>query len=632
MAKKKQLGTVLRERRHISESALENALEMQKHKLAMLGEILLESGKVAKPDLISALEEVSGVAYVDLETTPVDPELLERLPRETAERHCVIPVVRNGPKIRVAMARPQDLMVVDDLRFRLGADIEPRLAFRDEILSAIGRYYSPRSGDGSFTAAVELADSVNPEGIEFFTAAQSERHEEALREFQKELRGKRTPAVHLVSAILAGAAAKGASDIHIEQQAMGTLVRIRVDGLLRELVQVPLELRTSLTSRIKILCDMDIAERRVPQDGRLLARIGHTHYDLRVSTLPTQYGEKVTIRLLDPGSARVSFRDLGLSAEHTGTLSTVLKQPQGMVLVTGPTGSGKSTTLYAALHLLRSPMVSILTIEDPVEYMMEGINQVQVNPRVGRTFASCLRSMLRQDPNVIMLGEIRDSETAEIAMEVSQTGHLVLSTLHTNDSVGAITRLLDLNIPAFLLTSSVTAIVAQRLVRKLCRCKRKEILRPEKAAALASAGIIDLPEYIHLPEGCKECDQTGFKGRVGVYELLVLDEVIKDAIASGQRDDQIRALVRSLGMKFMDQDALEKVATGMTTLDEVMRVVPFEDLGSSSRCIECRKYLVAAFAFCPYCGTPVAHKNVRTQTQYVKAKAGVAPVAAEDLP
>ncbi len=630
MAKKKQLGAVLRERKHISESALENALELQKHKLTMLGEILLESGKVAKPDLISALEEVSGVTYLDLETTPVDPELLERLPRETAERHCVIPVARNGAKIRVAMARPQDLVVADELRFRLGADIEPHLAFREEILAAIATSYARAPGEaGPFSAAVELAERLDPETIEFFTAAQSERHEEVIREFQKELRGKRTPAVHLVSAILSEAAAKGASDIHIEQQAMGTLVRIRVDGLLRELVQVPLELRYSLISRIKILCDMDIAERRVPQDGRLLARIGHTHYDLRVSTLPTQYGEKITIRLLDPNSARVSLPDLGLSREHSETVSSVLKQPQGMVLVTGPTGSGKSTTLYAALHLLRSPLISILTIEDPVEYMMEGINQVQVNPRVGRTFANCLRSMLRQDPNVIMLGEIRDSETAEIAMEVSQTGHLVLSTLHTNDAVGAITRLLDLDIPAFLLTSSVTAIVAQRLVRKLCRCKRKEALRPERAANLAAVGVTELPEFVHLPGGCKECDQTGFKGRIGVYELLVLDDVIKDAITSGQRDDQIRSLARSLGMKFMEQDALEKVAAGVTTLDEVTRVVPFEDLSSASRCAECRKYVVAAFAFCPYCGTPVVRRNVHTQ--YVKAKAGAVPVMEEDL-
>jgi type IV pilus assembly protein PilB len=627
MPRKKQLGTVLRERKHISDSALEHALEEQKHKLAMLGEILLQSGKVAKPDLIAALEEISGVRYLDLETTPVNPELLERLPRETAERNSAIPVARHGARIRVAMSRPQDLAVVDELRFRLGAEIEPCLAFRDEILAAITKYYPSGPKDVAFSSTVELAERVDPEKIEFFTTVQSERHEEAIREFQKELRGKVTPAVHLVSAILSAAAAKNASDIHFEQQATGTLVRIRVDGLLRDLAQIPLELRTSLISRIKILCDMDIVERRIPQDGRLLARIGHTHYDLRVSTLPTQYGEKITIRLLDPSSARVSFQDLGFSPDHAATLGGILKQPQGMILVTGPTGSGKSTTLYAALHLLRSPMVSILTIEDPVEYMMEGINQVQVNPRVGRTFASCLRSMLRQDPNVIMLGEIRDSETAEIAMEVSQTGHRVLSTLHTNDSIGAITRLLDLNVPAFLLTSSVTAIIAQRLVRKLCRCKRKERIRAGKSAELAAAGAVEIPEYLYLPGGCKECDQTGYRGRTGVYELLVLDDVIKDAISSGSRDDQIRSLARSLGMKFMEQDALEKVAAGTTTLEEAMRVVPFEDVSSASRCVECHKHLISAFVFCPYCGSRIARKAVRTQ--YVKAPA--VPVRERDV-
>lgn len=628
MPKKKQLGALLRERQHISETALQNALAEQKQKLSMLGEILLASGKIAKEDLIAALEEVSGVAYVDLESTPIDPKLLEKLPQETAERHCVIPVARNGPKIQVAMAHPQNLAVVDELRFRLGAEVEPRLAFRQEIVDAIARYYSPNGNEAAYDAALKLADCVDSEKIEFFTATPSERNEEAIREFQKELHGTRTPAVHLVSAILSVAANKNASDIHIEQQPNGTLVRIRVDGLLRDLIQVPPEVRTAVISRIKILCDMDIAERRVPQDGRLLARIGRQHYDLRVSTLPTQYGEKVTIRLLDPNSARVSFKDLGLSPEQASTLTGLLKQPQGMILVTGPTGSGKSTTLYAGLHLLRSPKVSILTIEDPVEYMMEGINQVQVNPRVGRTFANCLRSMLRQDPNVIMVGEIRDAETAEIAMEVSQTGHLVLSSLHTNDSIGAITRLLDLKIPAFLLTSSVTAILAQRLVRKLCRCREKGGLSEVQRAELEAAGMLGVPEELFLPVGCKECDQSGYRGRVGVFELLVLDDIIKDAITSGSRDDQVRALARTLGMPFMEQDAMDKVAAGITTLQEVMRVVPFEGAQGSTRCADCNNHLVAAFVFCPYCGARVRNGS---RPQFIKAPMPVTGGPDEDF-
>jgi len=627
MAKRKKLGTVLRERQHISENELEKALQEQKQKLAMLGEVLLASGKVPKPHLIAALEEASGVRYLDLEVTPLDLELLERVPRETAEKLCAIPVARKGTKITVVMSRPQDLAVVDELRFRLGADIDVAMAFREEVLAAIARHYLPRSEEVVFSATLEVPERVDPDKIEFFTASPSERHEEAIREFQRELRGKQAPAVHMVSTILSAAAAKGASDIHIEQQPTNTLIRIRVDGLLRDLGQAPAEVRGSLISRIKILADMDIAERRVPQDGRLLARIGNTHYDLRVSTLPTQYGEKVTIRLLDPSSARVSFQDLGLSAQHSASLRSVLKLPQGMVLVTGPTGSGKSTTLYAALHQLRTPQISVLTIEDPVEYQMEGINQVQVNPRAGRTFANCLRSMLRQDPNVIMVGEIRDSETAEIAMEVSQTGHLVLSTLHTNDSIGAITRLLDLNVPAFLLASSVTAIIAQRLVRKLCPCKRKEGMHPDKSAELAAAGVAEIPEYVYVPVGCRECDNSGYRGRVGVFEMLVLDDPIKDAISSGARDDQIRSMARSLGMTFMDQDALGKVAAGATTLEEVLRVVPIENLSAASRCEGCSKYLVAAFDFCPYCGLRVARKNFRTQ--YVKAPRGTTPLTEE---
>ncbi|HEV8525630.1 MAG TPA: ATPase, T2SS/T4P/T4SS family [Terriglobales bacterium] len=606
--RKKKLGEILRERNHLSEAALERALNEQKNKLAMLGEVLLEGGKVSKQDLTLALEEVSRSQYLDLAITPVDPELLRKVPRTIALGYCVLPVFKEGKKIKVAMAQPQDLRVVDELRFRLGAEIEPCFAFQSEIHAAIEKYYPENK---KTPQEVEFAEQVDPNYIEFFTAVASERNEEAIKEFQRELRSKLTPAVHLVSAILRAAAAKNASDVHIEQEATGTLVRLRVDGVLRDLTQVPAELRTSLISRIKILCDMDIAERRVPQDGRLLARIGETQYDLRVSTLPTQFGEKITIRLLDPTSARVSLRELGLAPDHCDELSEILSLPQGMVLVTGPTGSGKTTTLYAALHLLRSPGVSILTIEDPVEYMMRGINQVQVNARAGRTFANCLRSMLRQDPNIIMVGEIRDRETAEIAMEVSQTGHLILTTLHTNDSVGAITRLLDLNITAFLLTSSVTAIIAQRLVRRLCHCRREEPISAKEATLLTEAGVADVPESVFRAVGCDACDESGYRGRIGVFELLVLDDEVREVICSGGRDDQIRSLVRANGMKSMQADALEKVRLGVTTVEEVTRVVPFEDLGASERCAGCQKHLSPKFVLCPYCGTRAVRKTVR---------------------
>jgi type IV pilus assembly protein PilB len=422
-----------------------------------------------------------------------------------------------------------------------------------------------------------------------------------IEEFEAELRNERTPAVRLVSAILYAASAKRASDIHIEPQGESTTVRIRVDGVLRELTQIPKELQASVVSRIKILSDMDIAERRSPQDGRFLVKISERDLDLRVSTLPTHYGEKVVMRLLDPAATRVAFSALGFGEENSKALTTALSGPQGMLLVTGPTGSGKTTTLYSALNSLRSPTVNIITVEDPIEYKIEEINQVQVNPKAGMTFANCLRSILRQDPDIIMIGEIRDSETAEIALRSAQTGHLVLSTLHTNDSVSAITRLLDLKTPAFLVASSVTAVVAQRLVRKLCACRDEAPMTQEHASRFLGAGIVDFGDKTYIPAGCALCDNSGFKGRVGIYEVLVLDEQMRAAVRSGMRDEEIRNMARSGGMRLMQEDALEKVKMGLTTLDEVFRVVPFENI-QAQRCRICGKGLASTFLFCPYCG------------------------------
>ena len=437
--------------------------------------------------------------------------------------------------------------------------------------------------------------------MQFFTAGSSEKSKAAIEEFEAELRNERTPAVRLVSAVLYAAATKRASDIHIEPQGEATTVRIRVDGVLRELTHIPKELQASVISRVKILSDMDIAERRTPQDGRFLVKISDRDLDLRVSTLPTHYGEKIVMRLLDPAATRVAFSTLGFSDDNTKVLNATLSSPQGMLLVTGPTGSGKTTTLYSALNFIRSPTVNIITVEDPIEYKIEDINQVQINPKAGLTFATCLRSILRQDPNVIMVGEIRDTETAEIALQSAQTGHLVLSTLHTNDAVSAITRLLDLNTPAFLVASSVSAVIAQRLVRKLCSCRDEAPMTNEQASRFLSAGIVDFGSKIYIPAGCAQCDNSGFKGRVGIYEVLVLDEQMRGAVRSGMRDEEIRNMARSGGMRLMQEDALEKVKQGITTLDEVLRVVPFESV-QAQRCRNCGKPLAPSFLFCPYCG------------------------------
>ncbi|MGH8457333.1 MAG: ATPase, T2SS/T4P/T4SS family, partial [Stenotrophobium sp.] len=466
-------------------------------------------------------------------------------------------------------------------------------------------------------------DQVDVSDMQFFTASSSERNKAAMEEFEAELRNEKTPAVRLVSAILASAAAKKASDIHIEPQPLGTVVRIRVDGVLREMTHVPAELTSFLVSRIKILADMDISERRTPQDGRFLCQIGKNSMDMRVSTLPTHSGEKVVMRLLDPSASRVGFEKLGLVQENSSALQTVLAMPQGMLLVTGPTGSGKSTTLYACLNTLRSPSVNIITVEDPIEYRVEDINQVQINAKAGLTFAGTLRSMLRQDPNVIMVGEIRDQETAEIALQAAQTGHLVLSTLHTNDAIAAITRLLDLGIQGFLISASVSAVIAQRLVRKLCTCAEKVPMTDEHAARLLAGGIVDFDTHVHVPAGCAKCDMSGYKGRVGIYELLLLDEQIRSAVRSGARDEEIRNLARSGGMRLMQEDALEKVKNGVTTMEEVLRVVPFDN-ALTVRCRACGRALAPAFLFCPYCGAGTRQTATAPRGSARRASEGLA--------
>jgi type IV pilus assembly protein PilB len=378
-------------------------------------------------------------------------------------------------------------------------------------------------------------------------------------------------------------------------------VRLRVDGVLRELRRVTDDVRAQLVSRIKILADLDIAERRVPQDGRFLSRRGHDCFDVRVSTLPTHYGEKVVMRILDPRAANVPFEKLGLSPQDSAALARLVRLPQGMILVTGPTGSEKSTTLYSALNLIRSAAINITTIEDPIEYMIEGANQVQVDTKAGRTFSGSLRSVLRQDPNVVMVGEIRDSETAEIAFTAAQTGHLLFSTLHTNDSASTISRLIDLEVPPFFIASSLNAILAQRLVRKLCSCRVVSQDVTELQSGLLNLGYDRTPVVAYIPKGCDRCDSTGYSGRIGVYELLLLDDRIRQAIRDNVRDDALRDFVTSNGMRLMIDDAVNKVLEGITTLDEVLRVVSHVTR-SSSTCTHCHSDLNPKFSFCPICG------------------------------
>ena len=602
--KRKRLGEVLQERGKISATLLQQLFQEQNGKVIRLGELILERGAVDKASLIEALEEVCRIPYLDCSTVRCENVALEAVPGALAKRLVVLPISMDDTTLVVAMAEPQNLSTIDELRFTSGKKISPRLAFRSEIFDAIAWHYkqsqTPGQAEAENSSTRTIIEKSGPE-MEFISTSSRQANREAIQEVQAEINHRKTPAVRMVSTIIQTAMLKQASDIHIEPQATMTVVRIRVDGVLRELANVPRALQNSLISRIKILSDMDIGERRAPQDGRFMVAIGPRKVDLRVSTLPTQFGEKVVMRLLEASAPLLSFADLGIPTDIADHISQILSLPQGMMLVTGPTGSGKSSTLYSCLNLLRKPAVNIVTVEDPVEYALPGINQVHVNTRTGLTFASTLRSILRQDPNVIMVGEIRDLETAEIAMKAAQTGHLVLSTLHTNDSISAIVRLLDLGIQDYLIASSVTGILGQRLVRKLCSCHTFERITPEYAARLGETGTIQMPDVVPRPAGCELCDQTGYKGRIGVYELLQIDESIRSILRGSFNPDLLRNAARAAGMRRIQEDALDKLRLGITSLEEIQRVVPLENFAPVS-CSGCAHELLSTFRFCPCCG------------------------------
>ncbi len=627
--KKKKLGERLVERGNVSQIDLESALSEQRGKTILLGDLLLSRGLVAKEDLAATLQELLGIDYVNVADVKLDPAVLKYISREVASESQALPLYKEGTKLVVAMANPQDIRFLDQLRFRVGMEIVPVLSFSDEIAFAIEEAYgeSPEGGvsgssgkphtapmstsfntprpTGIVRSSAELSHQLIPTEddsvrFEMSKVGAQETGRDVATEIELAKQNQNTPAVKIFSTIVLRAFREKASDIHIDPQINGSVVRLRVDGMLRDLMEVPPEIKGALISRIKILADMNISERRAPQDGRIMVQMGANKLDLRVSTLPTQHGEKTVIRLLDPASAKVDFSSLGLSETTSDSLRRVLLQPQGMLLVTGPTGSGKTTTLYAALNQIRSRTKNIITVEDPVEYMLDGVNQVQVNVKAGRTFAACLRSILRQDPNVIMIGEIRDSETSEIALSSSQTGHMVLSTLHTNDSVAAITRLLDLGMPGYLISASLSAIVAQRLVRKLCICSREEEVAPEYAALLLSAGM-EKPKSMFVPVGCSICNDSGYKGRVGIYEICFVNEQIRAAIQSGANADELRRIARASGLRLMQEEALEKARIGQTSLEEVFRIFTFET-SSTIRCKACQRDLAPGFLYCPYCG------------------------------
>jgi type IV pilus assembly protein PilB len=503
------------------------------------------------------------------ELPDVSPDVSALLPADFCRKRQIVPLSLKGKALRLALIDPMDYTTTQDVEFRTGKRVTAVVASEVSIRALLDRVYPVQEEADQVLSAGEVEGEV-----ESVVDAEFEVVDPA--KLAKDT--KMPPVVRLVNLILSGAAKEGASDIHMEPKDSHLQVRYRMDGLLRDVIKIPKSQQDATISRMKIISGMDIADRRRPQDGRSRLRFEGKRIDLRVSTLPTHFGEKVVIRLLDSRRAQVAMDQMGLTEENLHNFQLMLSRPQGMVLVTGPTGSGKSSTLYTALNWVKSPTKNIITVEDPVEYQLDGVNQVQINPKAGITFAAGLRSILRQDPNVILVGEIRDQETAGIALEAAQTGHLLLSTLHTNDAPGSVTRLLDLGIEPFLISSAVIGILAQRLVRKPCpRCS--EPRDPSADAIEKAGGASRLPADAKwlAGRGCEECNHSGAKGRMAIHELLVVNEEVRELITRRASEHAIRKAARDGGMRTLLEDGILKAAAGLTTLEEVVRVVAADD-------------------------------------------------------
>lgn len=545
---RKRLGDLLVEAGLITKEQLEETLK-EKAPGQKLGDALLQRGYITEQQLIEVLEFQLGIPHVSLYRYPIDPKLMNLVPKEFAKRNMLIPLKQEGDRLFVAMADPMDFFAIDDLRLSTGFHIEVAIASKDDILRAINKYY-------------DIDDSVE----EFLNIAPPQEVRE-----QEKLVEDDSPIVRLVNQILQMAVEQRASDIHIDPHETKVVIRYRIDGILRTERALPKHMQGMLTARIKILANMDITEHRVPQDGRIKMNIDFHPVDLRVSTLPTIYGEKIVMRVLDLGAALNDLNKLGFNKLNLQRFIQLIEQPTGIVLITGPTGSGKSSTLYAALNRLNGEHVNIITIEDPVEYQLEGVNQIQVNPNVGMTFAEGLRSILRQDPNIIMVGEIRDRETAEVAIRASLTGHLVLSTLHTNDALSTVARLIDMGVEPFLVATSLSGVVSQRLVRRVCRdCQEEHEPTKREIDIFARRGL--KIEKVMRGRGCPTCNMTGYKGRIALHELMVMSDEMRKVILNGEPLSKLREIAIKNKMIFLIDDGLLKVKQGLTTTEEVLRV------------------------------------------------------------
>ena len=569
-----KLGEILLKEKLISPDQLKTALDHQKQNGGRLGNSLLQLGYLSDEEITSVLSRQYGVPSINLAYFEVDPGVIKLIPVETARKYQILPLSRVGSSLTVAMVDPTNVFALDDIKFMTGFNIEPVVASESSISEAIKKHYGAAEDQEAKEIIDEIVNFVDEAGAE--TLELEEQDDDGLSLSQLEAAAEEAPVVKLVNYILMDGVKRGASDIHMEPYEREYRIRYRVDGMLQSFMNAPLKLRDAIISRVKIMARLDIAEKRLPQDGRIMIKFMQNgkrkSLDFRVSILPTMYGEKVVMRLLDKENLMLDMTKLGFEVESLDKFKNAIAKPYGMVLVTGPTGSGKTNTLYSSLAQLNKPDVNILTAEDPVEFQLNGINQVQMKEQIGLNFAAALRSFLRQDPNIILVGEIRDFETAEIAIKAAMTGHLVLSTLHTNDAPTTISRLMNMGIEPFLVATSVHLICAQRLVRRVCsECRTEEEIAPQ---VLIDAGFS--PEEaktvkVYKGAGCAVCQNRGYKGRVGLYEVMEINDEIRELVLVGASAVELKRKAIEQGMIGLRRSGLIKVSQGMTTLEEIMR-------------------------------------------------------------
>ena len=636
MAKRKRLGEVLVDACIITEDQLQKALDIQRHKPALIGQILVNMGWVSEEEICRAVAELLHIEFVDVDGALISQEVVQLASEQLAVKRNILPLFVQDRILYVAMENPLDVEIIQRLEFSTGMQVKPLVAPPSQLRQMVKKHYNVDEYLGQVLENVTEKDGVN---VEKEDDADADKGVD-VNEIRKVSEGSQV--IRLANMVIAEGIKRRASDIHLEPSDKYLNVRYRIDGLLSKGLRIPKWLQLPLISRIKIIAGLDIAEHRKPQDGRIRVNFTQRKIDLRVSTLLTHFGEKVVIRILDKSISVRDLPQLGMSKRQLHLYRAMLRQPQGWILVTGHTGCGKTTTLYASLNAVKDGSKNIVTVEDPIEYQLEGINQTPVNPKAGLTFAKGLRAILRQDPNIILVGEIRDPETAEIAMQAAETGHLVLSTLHTNDAISTVNRLFSLGVSPDLVAANLLLVIAQRLVRKICpQCK---IQYPPSYEELERLGL-HAPEYAglvcHKGQGCSLCDHTGYYGQTAIYELFAQNEKLRDAIAQRAPKQTLKRLARSTGMTTMLEDGLEKVRAGETTLEEIARVCPVEaeemremlqcpqcghlittsdDICPGCQhalrraCLQCQAALRNDWNFCPFCGVRIGEANPRSES------------------